>query len=314
MKKLLPQWFKKGQKAWNKGIDHLSPEAKKRIGLANKRRFKLFGHPKGMLGKKHSAKTIAKLKKWRPTEEQKKKMIHKGRNHPMWLGPRLEIRCSECKKKLLIRPNSTQKFCSRRCVSKHTLYNYWLNRPRKIVQYPRCKKCKIALKTRRSKTGKCKICLTKKGKNHPWWKGGVTNIQKAIRGSSKYIKWRNDIFLRDDYTCLWCKKRGGKLNVDHYPIELSRIIKDYKIKNLVQAKKRCVILWDLDNGRTLCVECHKKTPTYAKGLRPPFSKEHKMKIANFSKGRKHTEESKKKMSSIKKNWWLKIKKQHETTK
>ncbi|MFA5937105.1 MAG: hypothetical protein WC822_04480 [Candidatus Paceibacterota bacterium] len=26
-------------------------------------------------------------------------------------------------------------------------------------------------------------------------------------------------------------------------------------------------LWDIDNGRTLCKECHKKTPTYQVGAR-----------------------------------------------
>lgn len=43
-----------GKPAWNRGIDHLSPEAKKRIGKAMKKRLAEKGHPKGMLGKLHT--------------------------------------------------------------------------------------------------------------------------------------------------------------------------------------------------------------------------------------------------------------------
>lgn len=45
---------KKGQLAWNKGICHLSPEAKKRISMARKKWYKTHAHPKGFKGKLHS--------------------------------------------------------------------------------------------------------------------------------------------------------------------------------------------------------------------------------------------------------------------
>lgn len=81
--------FKKGQKAWNKGICHLSPEARKRISEASRNRIIENGHPKGMLGKKHSKKTIKKIKKWIPTEKQKQKQKEntlRANKHPNWSG------------------------------------------------------------------------------------------------------------------------------------------------------------------------------------------------------------------------------------
>ncbi len=80
-----------------------------------------------------------------------------------------------------------------------------------------------------------------RGKNHHNWKGGVTPKNLIIRNSVEMKKWRHDVFKRDDYTCQNCKQRGGKLNADH--------IKPF----CLYPESR----FDLDNGRTLCVECHK---------------------------------------------------------
>lgn len=80
--------------------------------------------------------------------------------------------------------------------------------------------------------------------NNVNWKGGVT--LQMIRFTPEYKDWRKSVFERDDFTCLWCKKRGGRLEADHiYPQSL------FPNKRL-----------NLDNGRTLCKECHKKTITY----------------------------------------------------
>lgn len=57
--------------------------------------------------------------------------------------------------------------------------------------------------------------------------------------------WRKLIFERDGYKCVKCGS-GGRLQADH--------IKPYK----AYPSLRHV----LSNGRTLCIPCHKKTPTY----------------------------------------------------
>lgn len=84
------------------------------------------------------------------------------------------------------------------------------------------------------------------GQNNPNWKGGVTPINHAFRMSAKYRDWRESVFIRDDYTCQECFQRGGKLNADH-------------IKTFAHYPE---LRLEISNGRTLCEDCHRKTPNY----------------------------------------------------
>jgi len=94
------------------------------------------------------------------------------------------------------------------------------------------------------------------------WKGGITPLTKQIRHCFKYRQWISDIFQRDAYTCQECNQKGGKLNAHHVK-EFSKIIEEYKIKTLEQALN-CEELWNINNGLTLCKDCHKKTKNYGR--------------------------------------------------
>jgi 5-methylcytosine-specific restriction endonuclease McrA len=94
------------------------------------------------------------------------------------------------------------------------------------------------------------------GKDNPNYKGGITSLRHGIRDSSKYRQWRFNIFTRDDYTCQVCRKRGGYIHVHHIKL-FSQILVENHIKILEDAKN-CEELWDIDNGLTLCKECHLK--------------------------------------------------------
>ena len=80
------------------------------------------------------------------------------------------------------------------------------------------------------------------------WRGGISTENNLIRSSIEYKDWRTAVFKRDNYTCQECGSRGYKLHADH--------IKPFAY----YPELRLVI----ENGRTLCVECHHKTPTYGR--------------------------------------------------
>lgn len=87
------------------------------------------------------------------------------------------------------------------------------------------------------------------------WKGGVTPIHLAIRMSLEYRLWREAVFKRDNFTCVWCGDKNyegrGKtliLHADH--------IKPFYLFPELR--------YSIDNGRTLCVPCHKTTDTWGR--------------------------------------------------
>lgn len=85
------------------------------------------------------------------------------------------------------------------------------------------------------------------GSKNPNWKGGITPINLQIRHSLESKIWRRAVFERDNYTCIWCGKRGVYIEADH-------------IKPFCDYPE---LRFAIDNGRTLCKDCHKTTDTYA---------------------------------------------------
>lgn len=91
-------------------------------------------------------------------------------------------------------------------------------------------------------------------------RGGVAKFALRLRGTSPYKKWRRAIYLRDGFTCQFCGTSGGKLNADHI-VGFASLLKYHGIKSMQEAFE-CGVLWALENGRTLCLDCHKTTKTF----------------------------------------------------
>lgn len=81
------------------------------------------------------------------------------------------------------------------------------------------------------------------GEQNPNWKGGVTPICKKIRTSLEYKKWRMKVFFRDNFICQGCGIRGCYLEAHH--------IKSFS--------KFPELKFDVNNGVTLCLDCHNLT-------------------------------------------------------
>lgn len=85
---------------------------------------------------------------------------------------------------------------------------------------------------------------------HNNYLGGITKTRlRGDRETMEYRLWRESVFERDDYTCVLCGERNGDHNADH--------IKPYALFPELR--------FAIDNGRTLCVPCHRKTDTYGIG-------------------------------------------------
>lgn len=88
------------------------------------------------------------------------------------------------------------------------------------------------------------LSRTQIGLNNSNWKGGRTIWIQNIRSSLEYQEWRTAVFKRDDYTCQDCSDHnGGNLEAHH-------------LEAIFQSNEK---IFDIDNGRTLCIPCHSKT-------------------------------------------------------
>lgn len=107
-----------------------------------------------------------------------------------------------------------------------------------------------------------KMSEAHKGEKAPNWQGGRTALNWAIRGSYVYRDLVKKILKRDNYTCqnLSCGERGGVLHVNH-KTPFAEIVRKNNITSLGQALA-CLELWDENNLETLCISCHKETPSY----------------------------------------------------
>ena len=172
--------------------------------------------------------------------------------HNKYLVP---IKCTNCNKLFQPREKKT-KYCSKECTD--TLFEKG-----HIPKY----KGTIGIKKGYNWTEeeKEKIRIRNSGSASHFWKGGISKLNYHIRRIAKYVQWRTECFVRDNFICQECGKRGGRLQV-HHKKSFELILKENKITTIEQAIN-CPELWDTDNGITLCISCHTQTDTYAKNLK-----------------------------------------------
>ena len=86
------------------------------------------------------------------------------------------------------------------------------------------------------------------GEKSPRWKGNNVKHERTERYDPRYRIWRTSVFKRDHYTCQCCgrtNKKGNKFSLYLVAHHLNNF------KNYIDER------YDVDNGITLCVDCHK---------------------------------------------------------
>lgn len=163
---------------------------------------------------------------------------NKGKKHPAVIGDKNPMKRPEIRKKVseLMKGNKR---------NPHTLeWKTWMSKRmsgNKNAYYGKKHTEEIKAKMR--------------GENNGNWKGGISSENHLIRESSDYKLWRETILKRDNFHCVqcglkrgWNKKLGFRvlLEVDH--------IKPFALFPELR--------FSINNGRSLCKDCHKNTPTY----------------------------------------------------
>ncbi len=155
-----------------------------------------------------------------------------GENHHNWKGGKVKKICSVCNKEFSVKPSQIKKghgrFCSRTCAgADHSRKISGKNNPFWGIR----------------RTGKNNPMWgrSQKGKNNGNWKGGITPENHRIRTSTEYNEWRMAVYERDNFACQRCGNVGGGNLHAHHILGFAKYPK---------------IRFNIDNGITLCVDCH----------------------------------------------------------
>lgn len=93
------------------------------------------------------------------------------------------------------------------------------------------------------------FCAARTGENNPNWRGGKVEENQKIRNGKEIRSWRKSVFERDGFTCQKCGKKrteDNRIRLDAHHIKPFAKFPDLR--------------FDVNNGLTLCGECHGKEP------------------------------------------------------
>lgn len=142
---------------------------------------------------------------------------------------RVELACVVCGGDYMQFPYAAQtsKYCSKAC---------WSNR----TPMAACPGCGIQFKARAGrKYCSLKCSSHRTGERAAAWKGGASLANDRARYANELREWRLAVYRRDNFRCRECGAKGD-INAHHIKYWSTHI----------------ELRFDVDNGITLCVDCH----------------------------------------------------------
>lgn len=182
--------------------------------------------------------------------------MRKGSINPHLYRAKIKI-CPICKKEFRAIKDQNGKFGGKIKLQKYCSKECWNRR-----NPPEIKKCIYCQKEFKTYERKTKIYCSKKcydldkqirmkGEKSHLWQGGKTQKNKLLRTQAKYRYWRKKIFERDNWTCQKCNAKSQKGKRIY--------LEAHHIKHINQNPN---LLYEINNGITLCRKCHKETDNY----------------------------------------------------
>jgi hypothetical protein len=154
------------------------------------------------------------------TEEHKRKIGESRKRGASFI-------CEVCSKEFWRKPSAIakgdNKFCSKACY-----FNWQKGRKRSDEFSEKCKTSRL-----QNLIGYIRI----------------SPANKLIRNSQEYKDWRMKVFRRDNWTCQKC---GAKSKKNEYVL-----IEAHNIKPFAKFPE---LRFEIDNGLTLCKDCHNQEP------------------------------------------------------
>lgn len=156
-----------------------------------------------------------------------------GSLNPNWKGGLITKQCTWCGAEFTVYPSTKDRMhCSLTCANREMAHAQ--------IGVPNKKKGHVGIFNALYRKG-----YMERGELNKNYKGedSLTKRNLLIRVSKGFQEWRERVFKRDNYTCQMCNKRGGDLHAHH--------IKPFA--------KYPELRFDVNNGQTLCVTCHRTT-------------------------------------------------------
>lgn len=173
--------------------------------------------------------------------------------------PEVRSICIRCNKEFKIYPSDVKlnrgKLCSKECKDKYQVgenASHYVPKAKRV-----CKQCGNSFEIYQWRlksiergqfcTRECRYRYMVGNKSHRYTEGKYATEDLTARSRRAIQHWKKAVLKRDKHTCIGCGT-----------------IENLEIHHIKPYSTHIELRTDIDNGQTLCEDCHKETPTYGR--------------------------------------------------